>query len=74
MEKAHLEVTEKHLGDNAVIGRREQGFMKGKSCLVNLIYFHDKVVHLIDQGKPGEVVGFGVSLRFWYCLSQYPSG
>lgn len=32
--------------------------MRGKSCLTNLISFYDKVAHLVDQGKPVDVVGF----------------
>jgi len=56
MEKLILEVTEKHLRDNAVIGHSQHGFMRGKSCFTNLISFYDKVTHLADQGKAADVV------------------
>lgn len=36
--------------------------MRGKSCLTNLISFYDKVAHLVDQGKPVDVVGV-----FYFC-------
>ena len=56
MEKAILEVIEKHLRDNAVIGHSQHGFIRGKLCLTNLISFYDKVTNLVDQGKPVVVV------------------
>lgn len=31
-------------------------FMRRKSCLINLISFCDKVMHLVGQGKPVEVL------------------
>ena len=46
-----LGVTEKHLKDNAVVGHSQFGFTRRKSCLENLIYFHDKATHLVDQGR-----------------------
>ncbi|KAK4807113.1 hypothetical protein QYF61_018454 [Mycteria americana] len=55
MEEVILGVIEKHLTDNAVIGHSQHGFMRGKSCLTNLISFYDKVTHLVDQGKPVDV-------------------
>jgi len=48
IEKVILGITEKHLKDNAVIGHSQLGFIKGKSCLMNLISFYDKVTHLAD--------------------------
>ncbi|KAJ7428255.1 RNA-directed DNA polymerase from mobile element jockey-like protein [Pitangus sulphuratus] len=56
MEKIILGVIKKHLEDNAVISHSEQGFMKGKSCLLNLISFSDKVTQLVDQEKPADVI------------------
>ncbi|KAJ7408787.1 hypothetical protein BTVI_58546 [Pitangus sulphuratus] len=46
----------KHLKDNSVIGHSQHGFMRGKSCLSNLTSFYDEVTHLIDQGKPVDVI------------------
>ena len=39
IEKVILGVIEKHLRDNAVLGHSQHGFMRGKSCLTNLISF-----------------------------------
>lgn len=43
-----LGVVEKHLKDNAVVGQSQHGFSRGKSCLMNLIAFYDRVTHLAD--------------------------
>jgi len=32
------------------------GFVKGGSCLTNLISFYDKVTYLVDEGKAVDVV------------------
>ncbi|KAK4831728.1 hypothetical protein QYF61_018858 [Mycteria americana] len=63
MEKVILGV-EKHLRDNTVIGQSQHGFMRGKSCLTNLISFYDKVTHLVDQGKTVDVVVLDFSKAF----------
>lgn len=55
-ENIILGVTEKCLKGNEVIGHSQHSFMKGKSCLMNLMSFYDKVAHLADQGKPADVV------------------
>ncbi|RMC21685.1 hypothetical protein DUI87_02553 [Hirundo rustica rustica] len=34
----------------------QHGFMRGKSSLTNFISFYDKVAHLVDQGKPVDVI------------------
>jgi len=64
MEKIILGVTEKHLKDSAVIGHTQHGFMRGRSCLTNLISFYDKVTHLVDQGKPVNVIFLDFSKAF----------
>ncbi|KAJ7412797.1 hypothetical protein WISP_94411 [Willisornis vidua] len=57
---------ENHLKDNAVIGHSQHGFMRGKSCLSNLISFYDKgkytSLHLLRNGV--EVTECDVS----YCI------
>ncbi|KAK4811098.1 hypothetical protein QYF61_016384, partial [Mycteria americana] len=73
MEKVILGVTERYLRDNAVTGHSQHGFTRGKSCLTNLISFYDKVSHLVDQGKPVDVVFLDFSKAF-DTVSQYPSG
>ncbi|PKU38874.1 rna-directed dna polymerase from mobile element jockey-like [Limosa lapponica baueri] len=42
--------------DNQVIKPSLHGFMKGKSCLTNLISLYDKMTCLVDQGKAVDVV------------------
>ncbi|TRZ07292.1 hypothetical protein HGM15179_019816, partial [Zosterops borbonicus] len=56
MERTILGVIEKHLKDNAVTDHSQHGFMRGKSSLTNFISFYDKVAHLVDQGKPVDVI------------------
>jgi len=40
-----------HAKDNQGIRPSQHGFMKGKSCLINLISFYDQVTCLVDEGK-----------------------
>ncbi|GAB0202180.1 mitochondrial enolase superfamily member 1 [Grus japonensis] len=38
-----------HVQDNQAIRPSQHGFMKGRSCLANLISFYDKVIRLVDE-------------------------
>jgi len=38
--------------------------MKGRSCLTTLIYFYDKMTHLVDEGKTVDVVYLDFSKAF----------
>ncbi|NXA15334.1 CADH7 protein, partial [Sapayoa aenigma] len=49
---------------NAVMGHSQHSFMRGKPCLSNLIYFYDRVTHLVDQGKPVDVIFLDFSNAF----------
>ncbi|GAB0202730.1 hypothetical protein GRJ2_002738600 [Grus japonensis] len=40
------------------------GFMKGRSCLTNLISFYNQVTHLVDEGKAVDVVCLDFSKAF----------
>ncbi|KAF4804396.1 hypothetical protein TURU_008467 [Turdus rufiventris] len=64
MEKIILGGTEKHPTDKAVIDDSQHGFVKGKSCLSNLISFYDKATHLVDQGKPIDIIFLDFSKAF----------
>lgn len=44
---------------------RQNGFMKGGSCLTNLISFCDQVIHLVDEGKAVDVVYLDCSKAFF---------
>ncbi|GAB0182819.1 mitochondrial enolase superfamily member 1 [Grus japonensis] len=63
-EKIMLGVIEKHLKDNAVIGHSQHRFVRGRACLTNLVSFYDKVTHLVDQGKPADVIFLDFSKAF----------
>ena len=51
MEQIILSTIAHHVQDNQVIRPSQHGFMKGRSCLTNLISSCDKVTHLVDEGK-----------------------
>jgi len=65
MEKIILGTTERHLSNNAIIRHRQHGFTKEKSCLINLISFHDKVTYLVDERKAVDVVFLHFSKAFY---------
>ncbi|GAB0184770.1 mitochondrial enolase superfamily member 1 [Grus japonensis] len=48
MEQIILSVITWHVQDNQVIRTSQHGFMKGRSCLTDLISFYDKVTCLVD--------------------------
>ena len=54
MEQIVLRVITWHVQDNWGTRPSQHGFMKGRSCLTNLISFYDLVTHLVDEGKVGE--------------------
>ncbi|GAB0179579.1 hypothetical protein GRJ2_000423200 [Grus japonensis] len=56
MEQIILSANTQHVQDNQVIRPSQHGFMKGRSCLTNLISFYDKVTHLVDEEKAVDVV------------------
>ena len=50
--------------DNQGIRPSQHGFMKGKSCLTNLISFYDQVTCLVDEGKTVDIVYLHFSKAF----------
>ncbi|KAK4817511.1 hypothetical protein QYF61_017756 [Mycteria americana] len=56
IEQIILSAITQHVQDNQVIRPSQHGFMKGRSCLTNLISFYEKATHLVDEGK---AVGVG---------------
>ena len=53
-----------HVKDNQGIRPSQHGFMKGRSCLTNLISFYDQVTCLVDEGKAADVVHLDFSKPF----------
>lgn len=64
MEQTILNVITPYYWDNQVIRSSRHGFMKGRSCLTNLISFYDKIAHLVDKGKAVDVVSLDLSKVF----------
>ena len=64
MEQIILSAIKQHVQDNQVIRPSQHGFMKGRSCLTNLISFCDKVTCLVDEGKAVNVVYLDFSKAF----------
>ena len=50
--------------DNQVIRPSQHGFMKGRSCLANLISFYNRASCLLDEGKAMDVVYLDFSKVF----------
>ncbi|GAB0178158.1 mitochondrial enolase superfamily member 1 [Grus japonensis] len=64
MEQIILSAITWHVQEDQVIRPSQHGFMKGRSCLTNLISFYDKVTHLMDEGKAVDVVYLDFSKAF----------
>jgi len=56
MEQIVMREITQHVQDNQGIRPSQPGFMKGRSCLTNLISFYDLVTCLVDEGKAVYVV------------------
>ena len=57
------ELTE-HVQDNQGIRPSQHGFVKGRSCLTNLICFYDQLTDLVDEGNAMDVVYLDFSQAF----------
>ncbi|KAK4825531.1 LOW QUALITY PROTEIN: hypothetical protein QYF61_000108 [Mycteria americana] len=64
MEQIILSAITRHVENNQGIKSSQHGFRKGRSCLTNLIFFYDKVTHLVDEGKAVDVVYLDFSKAF----------
>ncbi|CAM4585984.1 unnamed protein product [Lepidochelys kempii] len=54
----------KHLEERKVIRNSQHGFIKGKSCLTNLIAFYDEITGSVDEGKAVDVLFLDFSKAF----------
>uniref|UniRef100_A0A8D0KSJ6 Reverse transcriptase domain-containing protein n=1 Tax=Strix occidentalis caurina TaxID=311401 RepID=A0A8D0KSJ6_STROC len=64
MEQIILSTIIQHMRDNQMIRLSQPGFMKGRSCLTNLISFYDRATCLLDEGKAVDVVYLDISKAF----------
>jgi len=56
MEQFILEVIIKQVEEKKVVRSSQHGFIKGKSCLTNLIAFYDAMSDWVDEGRAVDVV------------------
>ncbi|KAK4822666.1 hypothetical protein QYF61_019033 [Mycteria americana] len=64
MEQFILSELSRHVQANQGIRPSQCGFMKGKSCLTNLISFYDQMTCLVDEGKAVDVIYLDFSKAF----------
>jgi len=64
IERFILAALTRHVKDNQGIRPSQHGFMKGRSCLTNLISFYEQVTHLVDEGEAVDVVYLDFSKAF----------
>jgi len=64
MELFILSALTRHVKDNQGIRPSQHGFMKGRSCLTNLISFYDQVTCTMDEGKAVDITYLDFSKAF----------
>ncbi|PKU43563.1 hypothetical protein llap_6139 [Limosa lapponica baueri] len=64
MEQIILSAIMQHMKYTQVIRPSQHGFMRGTSCLTNLISFYDKMTCLVDEGKAVDFVYLDFSKAF----------
>jgi len=74
MERFILIAFTGHVQDNQGIRPSQHRFMKGRSCLTNLISFNDQVTCLVDEGKAVDVISLDFSQAFDRASPQHPPG
>ncbi|KAK4816843.1 hypothetical protein QYF61_023907 [Mycteria americana] len=64
MEWFILSALNRYMQANQGIRLIQHGFMKGRSCLTNLISFYNQLTYVGDEGKAGDMVYLDVSKAF----------
>lgn len=64
MEQIILSTITWHIQDNQVTRPSQSGFLKGRSCLTNRVFFCESVSHLLDEEKAMDVVYWDFSKAF----------
>ncbi|PKU43060.1 rna-directed dna polymerase from mobile element jockey-like [Limosa lapponica baueri] len=64
MEQIILSAIMWRVNNAQMIRPSQHGFMRGRSCLTNLMSFYDKVTHLVDDRKAVDVVYLNFSKAF----------
>jgi len=59
-----------HIQKHKLIKESQHGFVKGRSCLTNLLVFLEKVTNCIDSGYPVDVI----YLDFQKAFDKVPHG
>eukprot|EP00061_Rhincodon_typus_P013739 g40299.t1 len=60
----HRDKHYKHLEANRQISDKQQGFVRGRSCFINLIEFFEEVTKMINEGKVIDIVQMDFSKVF----------
>ena len=64
MEQLILDVIKKQVEEKKVIRSSQHGFIKGKSCLTNLIAFYNGMTGWVDEARAVDVVYLDFSKAF----------
>ncbi|PKU42634.1 rna-directed dna polymerase from mobile element jockey-like [Limosa lapponica baueri] len=64
LQQIILSAVMQRMKDTQVTRPSQHRFMRGRSCLTNLISFYDKMTHLVDEGKAVDIVYLDFSKAF----------